>query len=215
MEDQRNIEREMKFCTQCNSIVETEVIYKYHIEEHCNEDLQGGGLLVKLSSCLRCKNPFLSEIDYSYIEEHYWESSNVQLYPNTENEAIKNCPRIVINPYQEALKCHRAHAYEACVIMCRKGIEAICMDKGELNGNLANKLLGLKNKQILDETLYSWANELRLIGNDGAHSHDQIVTQQDAKDSIDFFDALITYLYHLVNQYNQLINRRQASKQGI
>ena|GEM_PF-6114846 len=42
MKDENNIEREMKFCTQCNSIVETEVIYKYHIEEHYNEDLQGG-----------------------------------------------------------------------------------------------------------------------------------------------------------------------------
>ena len=50
---------------------------------------------------------------------------------------------------------------------------------------------------------------MRLIGNDGAHSHDQIVDQQDAKEAIDFFDALITYLYHLVNQYEELIKRRE------
>lgn len=207
--EEENIEREMKFCTQCNSIVETEVIHNYHIEKHCNEDLQGGGILVKLSRCLRCRNPFLSEIDYSYIEDNYWESSNIQLYPNTENDAIKNCPKIVINPYQEALKCYRAHAYDACVIMCRKGIEAICIDKGEEKGNLVTKLKNLKEKGILEGTLFKWTDELRLIGNDGAHSHEQIVTQQDAKDALDFFDALITYLYHLVSQYDALVNRRK------
>lgn len=207
--EEENIEREMKFCTQCNSIVETEVIHNYHIEQRCNEDLQGGGVLVKLSRCLRCRNPFLSEIDYSYIEDNYWESSNIQLYPNTENEAIKNCPKIVINPYQEALKCYRAHAYDACVIICRKGIEAICIDKGEEKGNLVTKLKNLKDKGILEGTLFKWTDELRLIGNDGAHSHEQIVTQQDAKDALDFFDALITYLYHLVSQYDALVNRRK------
>lgn len=176
----------MKFCPQCNSIVETEIIYSYHIEEHYNEDLVGGGILVKLSKCLRCKTPFLAKIDFGCVEEHYWESSNIQLFPNTENTAIKNCSKIVINPYQEALKCYRAHAFDACVIMCRKGIEAICIDKGENKGNLLTKLKNLKEKGILEGTLFKWTDELRLIGNDGAHSHQQVVNQEDAKDALDF-----------------------------
>lgn len=70
----------------------------------------------------------------------------------------------------------------------------------------------LNSKGILENTLYNWANELRLIGNDGAHSHDQVVDQQDAKETIDFYDAFITYLYHLVNQYEELIKRRKKQK---
>lgn len=66
----------MKFCPQCNSIVETEIIYHYYIEEHYNGDLQGGGILVNLSKCLLCKNPFLTVIDFSYIEDNSWENSN-------------------------------------------------------------------------------------------------------------------------------------------
>jgi len=95
--------------------------------------------------------------------------------------------------------------------MCRKSIEAICADKGETKGNLAEKLRKLKEKKVLENTLYNWANELRLIGNDGAHSHDQIVTHQDSKDSLDFLDALITYLYHLIDQYNQVKIRRATA----
>jgi len=209
MSEEQFSEKEMNFCPTCNSIVETEIVYKYMIDEHCNEDLHGGGTEIKLSRCLRCKNPFLAEKQFQFIEDHYWINSEIQFYPNTENEAIKNCPKIVSYAYKEAFKCFRAHAYDACVIMCRKGIEAICIDKGEKKGNLIQKLNNLKTKGILESTLYNWTNELRLIGNDGAHSHEQIVTQQDAKEAIDFFDALITYLYHLVNQYEEFLKRRK------
>lgn len=203
--------REMKFCHNCNSIIETERIYKHEIESYDNENFHGNGVFNILSKCLKCKAAILSEIRYQYFEDHYTEEA-IQLYPNSDNLAIKNCPKIVINPYHEAIKCYRAQAYDACVIMCRKGIEAICLDKGEEKGNLRLKLKNLKEKKILEGTLFNWTNELRMIGNDGAHSHDQIITQQDAKDALDFFDALITYLYHLVNQYEQLVERRDKSK---
>ena len=201
--------KEMNFCPTCNSVVETEIVFTYTSEREMNEELFGNTSEILLSMCLKCKSPFLKENHYQIIDGEFFPNSEIQFFPNTENVAIKNCPKIVFNPYKEALKCYRAHAYDACVIMCRKGIEAICMDKGEIKGNLATKLKNLNSKGILENTLYSWANELRLIGNDGAHSHDQIVEQQDAKEAIDFFDALITYLYHLVNQYEELIKRRK------
>ncbi|MCX2450063.1 DUF4145 domain-containing protein [Pedobacter sp. PLR] len=196
------------YCPACNSIVETGVIFTYTYDVSYTDELQNEGTEIILSKCLNCDRPVLTEEQFRNIEEHSWINSKAQLYPVTDNIALKNAPGIVINPYKEAAKCYRAQAYDACVIMCRKGIEAICNDKGELKGNLADKLKNLKNKNVLETTLHSWANELRLIGNDGAHSHDQIVTQQDAKDSIDFFDALITYLYHLVSQYDKLKARR-------
>lgn len=216
MSDQDTIlHKRPNYCPSCNSIVETAVVFTYTLNVNYTNELQNQGQEVILSKCLNCERPILIEEEFVNIEEHSWVSSSTQLYPNADNVALKNAPEMVIKPYAEAYKCYRVQAYEACVIMCRKGIEAICKDKGQSKGNLASKLLGLRSTQILDDTLYNWANELRLIGNDGAHSHDLVVTQQDAKDSIEFFDALITYLYHLVNQYNQLTSRRQANKQGI
>lgn len=202
--------KEMNFCPVCNSVVETKVIFSYNSEYEINENLRGNVIEISLSKCLKCENPFLKESDFGIYDGEDYLSNEVQLFPNTENEAIKNCPAIVYNPYKEALKCYHAHAFDACVIMCRKGIEAICIDKGEVDmPNLAVKLKNLNSKGILENTFYSWANELRLLGNDGAHSHNQTVNQQDAKEAIDFFDALITYLYHLVNQYEELIKRRK------
>jgi hypothetical protein len=200
------------YCPRCNAIVETGVIFSYSYNVHYTDELQNEGTKVILSKCLNCDSPILTEEQFQTIEDHTWTNNKVQLYPLTDNQALKNAPEIVIAPYKEASKCYRAQAYDACVIMCRKGIEAICMDKGETKGNLASRLKNLKDKRILEDTLYNWTNELRLIGNDGAHSHDQVVTQLDAKDSMDFFDALITYLYHLVDQYNKLKSRRTKNQ---
>lgn len=199
------------YCPTCNSIVETGVLYTYDLDITYTDELVFQGTRVVLCKCLNCGNPILREEEFQNVEDHFWNNSEIQLYPITDNMALKNAPEIVTRPYQEATKCYRSQAYDACVIMCRKGIEAICMDKGEVKGNLADKLKSLKNKGILEDTIYKWANELRLIGNDGAHSHDQIVTQEDAKDSIDFFDALITYLYHLISQYDKLKKRRSKT----
>jgi hypothetical protein len=196
------------YCPTCNAIVETGVIFSYSYNVTHTDELQSEGIEIELSKCLNCESPILIEEQFQSIEDHTWTNHKVQLFPLTDNLALKNAPEIVIGPYKEASKCYRAQAYDACVIMCRKGIEAICIDKGETKGNLAQRLKNLKDKRILEDTLYNWTNELRLIGNDGAHSHDQIVTQLDAKDSMDFFDALITYLYHLVDQYNKLKSRR-------
>lgn len=196
------------YCPTCNSIVETGILFSYTYDVTYIDELQNHGTAVILGKCLNCNRPFLLQEDFQNIEEHSWINDRLQLFPLTDNEALKNAPDIVIHPYKEAQKCFRAQAYEACVIMCRKGIEAICTDKGETKGNLADKLKNLKDHHILEETFYNWSNELRLIGNDGAHSHEKIINMQDAEDAIDFFDALITYLYHLVDQYNKLKTRR-------
>lgn len=207
------IEPEIKYkipnyCLNCNSIVETGILFEYTYDVTYVDELQNRGTAIILGKCLNCNSPFLAQEDFQNIEEFSWTNDKIQLYPITNNLALKNAPAIVTNPYIEAQKCFRAQAYEASVIMCRKGIEAICTDKGEMKGNLAEKLQKLKEKKILEETIYNWSNELRLIGNDGAHSHGKSIDKQDAKDSIDFFDALITYLYHLVDQYNKLKARR-------
>lgn len=197
------------YCPNCNAIVETGVLFTYTFDVTYTDELINQGTGITLSKCLNCDRPILYQEDFHNIEEHCFSQNKIQLYPDVENVALKKAPEIVINPYKEAFKCYRVQAYEACVIMCRKGIEAICKDKGEDKGNLNAKLNKLRDRKILEETLFNWANELRVIGNDGAHSHDQIVTQQDAKDSLDFFDALITYQYHLVDQYNKLKERRK------
>lgn len=197
------------YCPTCNAIVEIGVLFSYTSDIEWKDELQNNGTEVILSKCLNCQSPFLIEHDFANIEEHSWNNDERQLYPIEDNIALKNAPKLVINPYKEAQKCFRVQAYEATVIMCRKGIEGICSDKGVDKGSLADKLKALKENGTIEDTFYKWLNILRLIGNDGAHSHGGSITKQDALDSLNFLDALITYLYHLVDQYNKLNARRK------
>lgn len=202
-------EKITQFCPNCNSIVETEVIFEYTHSIEYNDESRTDGTIVKLAKCLNCEKPFLLSEDFIEIEDQFYPQGRIQLYPEKESDFIGNAPKTIIKPYREAIKCYKANAYEACVIMCRKGIEAICIDKGETKGNLINKLNNLKSNGILENTFFNWSNQLREIGNIGAHSHDEEINKQDAKDTLEFFEALILYLYHLVEKYNKFIERKK------
>lgn len=210
VEDKNNKENIFQFCPDCNSIVQTEIIFEYEYDIEHKDELQCEGTIIKLAKCLNCEKPILLREYFIEIEGNCFPQSNVQLYPEIESDFVANAPLTIIKPYREAIKCFRVSAYEACVIMCRKGIEAICYDKGETKGNLIYKLKKLKDKGALEEAFYKWSNELREIGNLGAHSHDTEITIQDAKDTLEFFEALILYLYHLVDKYDKLIERKNS-----
>ena len=207
-----NREKITQYCSVCNSIVETEIIFDYPLNVDCQDELFCEGTIIKLAKCLNCKNPILLAEDFTEIEGNHYTQNIIQLFPDKESDFVKNTPKTIIKPYREAKKCYKANAYEACVIMCRKGIEAICHEKGEVKGNLINKLKKLKEIGILEETFYKWANELREIGNIGAHSHDTEISKQDSIDTLEFFEALILYLYHLVDKYDRLIERKNKAR---
>jgi hypothetical protein len=68
----------------------------------------------------------------------------------------------------------------------------------------------LEFKQI-EESFFKWAEQLRIMGNDGAHKHDVFIMEQDAKDAIDFLESLILYIFNLALKYDSLINRRNSN----
>jgi len=82
--------------------------------------------------------------------------------------------------------------------MCRKSLDAICLDLNAKGKNLAERIESLYKTKIIDEKLFNWANELRLIGNDAAHEFDIIIHKNDAKDAIIFLNALLLYIYTLL-----------------
>lgn len=207
-DEQTRIEKITQFCPDCNSIVEAQIIFEYTYGVEHKDELHCEGTNVQLAKCLNCDKPILLSEYFIDIEGNYYSQGKVTLYPEKETNFVANAPKTIIKPYREAIKCYKANAYEPCVIMCRKGIEAICYDKGESKGNLVNKLRKLKDNGILEDTFFNWSNELREIGNLGAHSHDTEINKQDAKDTLEFFKALILYLYHLVDKYNDFIKRR-------
>ena len=208
MELNKTSEKSTFFCSSCNSITECLSLFSYVYDLNYQDELQGTGITIYLYKCLNCENPILISEDFTEIEGSYFPASLKILFPEKEPEFVAKAPPSIINPYREAVKCYKANAYEACVIMCRKGIDAICLEKGEIKGTLLERLKNLKEKKKLESVFFNWANRLREIGNIGAHSHEDEINKEDAKDALEFFEALIMYLYHLVNKYHEFLKRK-------
>ena len=97
--------------------------------------------------------------------------------------------------------------------MCGRALEVICKEKtGELT--LAKGLKSLKSQNLIDSRLYDWGEALRKERNIGAHASDETVTRTDARDILDFANAIVEYIYVMTAKYEAYQDRKtkQAAK---
>ena len=76
--------------------------------------------------------------------------------------------------------------YNPCVIMSRKCLESVCKELGATKETLKQSLEIFNGHSKIDKKLLSWADGLRLIGNDAAHDLEASFGQVDARDALDF-----------------------------
>jgi len=209
------------YCPTCNVIVESTIVGSYEPEMEIiirgidadPSDYHYKEIIYFLSKCPRCENPFLTEAEYYVIpgEVNAFQSSKV-LFP-TENKFISDrLPNSIHKSYSSAKHSYEVGLYEPAVIMCRKCLEAICIEKGEVKGNLKSRIDKLRDAEIIDKKLFNWADNLRMIGNDAAHEFEVNITQQDAADSIEFVEALLSYVFVLNKKFDEFQKRYFASK---
>jgi len=122
-------------------------------------------------------------------------------------------PEEIKAAYIEAMTCHRAKAYTAAAIMCRKTLEGICAAHDVSERNLVTSLSEMKKRGIIENRLFEWAEALRLYGNEAAHDVQVRVTPEDSSDLVDFTNALLEYLFTFRDKFEKFKQRR-ANKGG-
>lgn len=134
----------------------------------------------------------------------------ISWWPLPEIKLPKDVPSEISSAFAEAATALYANCPRASTVMARRALEAITVDKGETSGNLVTRLRNLATKNILQPTLADWADEVRLVGNVGAH-YDVInqVERDDAQQLVKFVRELIRYLYELPAD---LARRRQGAQ---
>jgi hypothetical protein len=122
----------------------------------------------------------------------------VHWWPLPDTKLSVDIPAEIASAYAEAMAALYANCPRASAVMARRTLEAITVDKGETNGNLATRLRALATKGVLHPSLADWAQEVRLVGNSGAH-YDVIhhVSFDDARQLVNFVRELLRYLYEL------------------
>lgn len=166
------------------------------------------GLIDRVSSliCRHCKQGVVV-VEEEWVGDHPGKEAKtggevsyrgIHWWPIPEAYLSSDIPDEIASVFAEAAKSLYANCPRAFAVMARKALEAICANKGETSGILADRLANLKSKGILQPTLADWAKEVRLIGNVGAHFDPiQTVTMEDAKQLLSFLRELLKYLYEL------------------
>ncbi len=131
-----------------------------------------------------------------------------KIYPSIEElDAPAGTPDKVAEAYIAArvsLQTNKPGFWEAAAVMARRSIELALADCGA-KGSLKNMIDKLGAEGILAKSMVDWANEVRIIGNDGAHD---CVTREDAVQAVYFAEMLFTYMFKLP----AMIAKRRNSK---
>jgi len=207
------------FCPNCNMVVVARiesVAYGRPTVDSFNaiapEDSILGLVAYKTAFCVRCESVFLVRaVSTDVAGEFTTPEQHDVLYPREWRPIPEYLPASVRRAYESALSCYQRGVYEPCAIMSRKCLEALCVETGATKGNLKSRLESLAQKGTIDRRLLDWANELRLVGNDAAHDLAVELTKNDARDGIDFVEAILLYVFTLDRKFNEFKTRRRQS----
>ncbi len=103
-------------------------------------------------------------------------------------------PGSVREIYSEATRI-KSVAPNAFAVQIRRGLEAICKDRGAAKGPLVKQLEELSVRGEIPATLAQASDVLRLVGNIGAHASDDSVHPLQANAIDNFFKAIVEYVY--------------------
>ena len=191
-------------CIGCEALVDAKLVASY---EYSDPDAPPGKY--SFLKCPKCESPSLT-VQENYTGED-WEEP-YRLYPPQENQLNLSIPAPIRSAYAEARSCFKAKAYTAAAIMCRKTLEAICAEHKATEKNLVSALKEMKEKGVIESRLYEWADALRISGNEAAHDVSVTVSAEDARDVLEFANALLEYVFTFRDKFEEFKERRSKKK---
>jgi hypothetical protein len=163
-------------------------------EEYEAEADGGNGLhvsqIVSVAHCAMCDEVVVGR--YAWVDEFGEAFSERQLYPTERNN--EPLPVKVRQRLDSARKVRTADAGLYAVAV-RRLLETVCNEQGAAGRNLIAKLQDLAGKGRIPELLGEMADQLRLLGNIGAHDADVEIDERDVPVIEDFAEAILEYLY--------------------
>jgi hypothetical protein len=160
------------------------------------------------SYCAKCEMPAI------FIREDYGVGFAVDDYylyfPLINDDRILkfDLPDLVEESYEHAVKCEVAKLWVPTVVMVGRALEAVCRDIIPDVDSIFEGLKEMHSKGLISEELLDWANELRYLRNVGAHAIEEQVIEQDAKEALDFLQAILEIIYHLRPKFKAMKERR-------
>ncbi|MBI1826680.1 MAG: DUF4145 domain-containing protein [Planctomycetes bacterium] len=206
------------FCLACNILVEAKVVANGFGEWRSDAvnpidevDCEYHGDHYSVAICRRCKGPFLiREARYGIPGEFETVTDEVVLYPVPTGHNLEGLPDSIQRSIAQARRSYSASSYDACALMCRRALEALCKNLLAKGKDLASRLADLNTNGRIDARMLDWAHGVRLVGNEAAHDVEAEVTAADARDILEFTEALLTYVFTLDAKFRSFEARRRS-----
>jgi hypothetical protein len=137
-----------------------------------------------------------------------------RLWPFMEQDFHGPLPDEVRHSLSEAAVCFKAGAFGAATVMAGRALEAVCRHFGTERTYLGKGIQELREKEIIDSRLATWAGELHKARNLSAHASGERVSKQDARDLLDFVTAICEYVFVLTGKYEAFMARRRSKQEA-
>lgn len=190
-------------CISCESHVEGKTISSYSYDTG-----QSPPGIYTFLRCPKCSDPIL------VVQERFGDELDdpFRIYPAQEDRISHSIPEPIRNAYGEAWRCYKSKAHTAAAIMCRKTLEAICAEHEAKGKTLVASLKDLKDKGVIENRLFEWADALRISGNEAAHDVNVTVSREDARDLMEFTKALLEYVFTFRDKFEEFKKRREKPR---
>ena len=123
-----------------------------------------------------------------------------------------NIPPAIKETFEEAILCYAHACYRATAIMVRRTMEMLCEERGASGKNLKDRLESLRGKLGVPKELFDAAHQLRLLGNDAAHTEAQVYNEI-GKNELEVGLELAKELMKATYQYAALVDRLKKLQQ--
>jgi hypothetical protein len=192
-------------CDNCIATVQVQEVGSYTLY---NEYDPMDTVRYVLCKCSQCFSPILIQQDllYNQMEETEWGNPK-KIFPGSQFHINPVIPDELQKSLVESIKCYKSDAPTATAIMCRRTIEGFCQLKGVMENNLDKSIKKLRDGGFINEQLYDWANQLRLVGNEAAHNINAVFSEMDARDILDFTIAILDFTYSFKDKFDKFKER--------
>lgn len=112
---------------------------------------------------------------------------------------------------EQAHRSFTTSSFDASAVMCGRALEALCNVLSAKGSTLYERLASLRASGKIDDRLLAWAHGVRIIRNGAAHDVDTATTLEDARDALDFTEALLTYIFVLDARFREFETRRRGT----
>lgn len=200
-------------CGHCGNMANCKVKAEYtqHLTGEWNDHYHS---VWRLLECPACNDVILHKTYFDASMIPTLDEPDVTiLYPNARTRQLK-LPKEIAKEYASALRVRRISS-NACAVLARRTLEAVCKQQGAAGDSLFQQLDSLLKSASIPPLLADIAHLGRQIGNLGAHFGKGEATDEDVAIMIDFLDTLLEYLYVIPAKVASVKSRLNGEEDGF